>query len=60
MNSFRTTSKSAQTDRKNLLQALEVLGTKHLPAALGDEHQIGVKEINDVPALAYFHALTNT
>jgi hypothetical protein len=34
-----------------------VLGAKHLPAPLADEHQMGVKEINDVPALAYFHEL---
>jgi hypothetical protein len=33
---------------------LEVLGAKHLPAPLGDERQMGVKEIEDVPALAVF------
>lgn len=40
-----------------LLQALEVCHAEDLPAPLGDEHQVCMKQENNVTPLAYFHGL---
>src|SRR5262244_2409773 len=39
------------------LQALDASGVEHLPSPFGDEHQVRMKDVNDVATLAYFHEL---